>query len=283
MARIANVTASTLPQPDPDEGLFVAAVRARGHQVEVVAWDDATVDWASFELAVLRSTWNYVHHLDAFRSWLARASTQTRLENPPAAVQWNLDKRYLRELAAEGVSTVPTRFVERDDATPSSDVLADLDDVVIKPIISAGSFATDRFRLTQPGERARAVAFLDELRSAREMMVQPYQRAIDEVGERSLVFVDGVFTHAMKKRPRFLSGPIAVEGPLPASEAELALAKRLLARFESSLLYARVDVIADATGGLQLMELEITEPYLTLDRCPLALDAFVTAVCRRVG
>lgn len=283
MARIANVTASTLPQPDPDEGLFVAAVRARGHQIEVVAWDDGAIDWASFDLAVLRSTWNYVHHLDAFRSWLARASTLTRLENPPAAVQWNLDKRYLRELAAEGVPTVPTRFVERDDPTPSSDVLAELDDVVIKPIVSAGSFVTDRFRLTEPGERARAVAFLDEHRAVREMMVQPYQRAIDEVGERSLVFVDGAFTHAMRKRPRFLSGPIAVEGPLPASREELALAARLLARFESSLLYARVDVIADATGGLQLMELEITEPYLTLDRCPPALDAFVAAVCRRVA
>lgn len=283
MGRIANVTATSLPQPDPDEGIFVGALRARGHEVEVVAWDDASVDWRSFDLAVIRSTWNYVHHVDAFRDWLARVSEQTRLENPAASVRWNLDKRYLRELAERGVPIVPTHFVELEDATPSRDMLARFDDVVIKPAVSAGSFTTDRFRMGDAAERARAEAFLDEHRRTRVMMVQPYQTSIDHEGERSLVFVDGELTHMMKKRPRFLSGPIAIEGPIPSSSEERALAAQVLAPFDGKLLYARVDVVPSSTGELQLMELEITEPYLTLDHHPPALDAFVSAVCRRLG
>ena len=276
------MTATSLPQPDPDESIFVEGLRASGHDVAVVAWDDASIDWSVFDLAVIRSTWNYVHHLDAFRTWLAQVSSSTRLWNPADAVLWNLDKRYLSELAAQGIPTVPTQFVGQEDEPPSSAILGAFDDVVIKPAVSAGSFTTDRFRMGEFGERARAQAFLDVHRQTRVMMVQPYQTSIDHEGERSLVFIDGKLTHTMKKRPRFLSGPIAIEGPIPSSQAEVELAARVLKRFAGRLLYARVDLVPSASGDLQLMELEITEPYLMLDHCSAALQALVSAVCDRL-
>jgi O-ureido-D-serine cyclo-ligase len=108
VARIANVTATVLPQPDPDEASFLGEVRRLGHDVVVAAWDDPSIDWASFDLVVLRSTWNYVHHVEAFRAWLRRDDVRARVVNPAPFVLWNLDKRYLAELASRGVPVVKT-------------------------------------------------------------------------------------------------------------------------------------------------------------------------------
>jgi hypothetical protein len=278
---IANVTALTLPQPDPDEPGFIAALSGCGVEAEVVAWDDPAVDWSRYPLVVLRSTWNYIHKLEAFRAWLTRVSSITKLLNPAADVLWNLDKRYLRELASDGLAVVPTRWVEREDARSSAELLDGLVDVVIKPVVSAGSFSTDRFKL-EGAERERAIAFLDQQRAARAMMIQPYQPSIDSWGERSLVFIDGAFTHAMRKSPRFLGGPVVVEGPVEAAADELELATRLMRRFSGRLLYARVDLVRDNDGQPQLMELEITEPWLMLSRYPAADAAMAAAIARRL-
>jgi glutathione synthase/RimK-type ligase-like ATP-grasp enzyme len=290
MGRIANVTATKLPQPDPDEALFLGEVRGRGHEVLVAAWDDPSADWTSFDLLVLRSTWNYVHHVDAFRAWLQREDVRARVINPAPFVLWNLDKRYLAELASRGVPIVETVWVDHSLATPSRELLVPFEDVVIKPIVSAGSFATARFSLGSAAEREAAVKFLDAQRAERAMMIQPYQRTIETYGERSLVFVGGRLTHVMRKSPRFLSGPIQITGPFSASEAERALAAQVLDAAAASvrlaaskLAYARVDVIptddaAEGGGAPRLMELEITEPYLMLDRCPEALTAMGAAV-----
>jgi glutathione synthase/RimK-type ligase-like ATP-grasp enzyme len=295
MGRIANVTATKLPQPDPDEALFVREVERHGHEVGVCAWDDPSVDWASFDLLVLRSTWNYVQHVEAFRAWLQREEVRSRVVNPAPFVLWNLDKRYLAELAARGVPTVETVWVDHATATSSAELLAPFEDVVIKPIVSAGSFATARFSLAAGETREAAAQFLDRQRAERAMMLQPYQRSIEAYGERSLVFVAGELTHVMRKSPRFMSGPIEVTGPLPASAKERALAAAVLEAAAaivgggtSDLTYARVDVIHsdDPRGGggaPRLMELEITEPYLMLDRCPEALAAMGRAVGDRVA
>jgi hypothetical protein len=295
VARIANVTATKLPQPDPDEAAFLRVVQGHGHDVLVSAWDDPSVDWASFDLLVLRSTWNYVQHVEAFRTWLGRDEVRARVVNPAPFVLWNLDKRYLAELAARGVPIVETVWVDRADATPSHELLRPFEDVVIKPIVSAGSFATARFSLDGEEAREAAVRFLDAHRAERAMMLQPYQRSIETYGERSLVFVAGELTHVMRKSPRFLSGPIEVTGPLPVSEPELALAKRVLEAAAASvggaaseLTYARVDVIhaeptAAGPGATRLMELEITEPYLMFDRCLTGLAAMGRAIDSLAG
>lgn len=287
--RIANVTATVLPQPDPDEPLFLGEVRRLGHDVVVAAWDDLAIDWTSFELLVLRSTWNYVHHVEAFRAWLRREDVRARVVNPAPFVLWNLDKRYLAELASRGVPVVETVWVDSSVATPSRDLLAPFDDVVIKPVVSAGSFATARFSLQGEGDREAAAQFLDEQRALRATMVQPYQRSIEAHGERSLVFIAGELTHMMRKSPRFMSGPIDITGPLPASSEERAFAQQVLeaasacvGRLTSDLTYARVDVVqandSRANGALRLMELEIIEPYLMLDRSPAGLTALGRAV-----
>ena len=51
---------------DEDMPPLVHALEALGARVETPIWDDAAVDWARYDITVLRSTWDYVERIDEF-------------------------------------------------------------------------------------------------------------------------------------------------------------------------------------------------------------------------
>jgi glutathione synthase/RimK-type ligase-like ATP-grasp enzyme len=114
-------------------------------------------------------------------------------------------------------------------------------------------------------------------------MVQRHTPGFEDPGERALVWIDGELTHAVRKSPRFEGGAEQVSEALPLSREERALAEKAIARVEGELLYARVDVVADADGTLLVSELELMEPSLFLLQNPPALERFVRAIARRAG
>jgi glutathione synthase/RimK-type ligase-like ATP-grasp enzyme len=277
---VAIASATVLPLPDPDEAGLCAAIRALDADVRVLPWDDDAVDWAWADVVVIRSTWNYVARRDDFVAWAERVARTTRLHNPASIIRENTDKIYLSRLADQGIPVVPTLWLEQ--GCDAGDAIAqtrarDWADVVIKPRISAGSFQTQRFMLGDGGSAAAARAFLTEQLSQRAMMVQPYQARVDDTGERAIVVIDGEPLFATRKSPRFASGPLEVSAALDIEPDELALARRILSGFEP-LLYARVDLVRGEGGAPRLMELELTEPYLMLDRHPPALDRLARAI-----
>ena len=110
MPRLALATCAALPALDPDSATLLGPLEALDVHVTVAAWDDPAVDWAAFDLVVVRSTWDYTLDRTAFLAW---AAAVPRLLNPLPVLTWNTDKHYLRDLAAAGVPVVPTAFVER--------------------------------------------------------------------------------------------------------------------------------------------------------------------------
>ncbi|MEO0629094.1 MAG: hypothetical protein AAFY46_00005, partial [Planctomycetota bacterium] len=125
--RVAIATCVTLPEPDPDQQLMLDALTGAGLDASLAAWDDTSVEWASYDLAVIRSTWNYHEHLDEFKTWLDRASESTLLINPAPIVRWNLHKGYLRELEQAGLPIVPTAFVDAHQPADLPSILNDRD------------------------------------------------------------------------------------------------------------------------------------------------------------
>ena len=109
---IALVSARAAQGLDEDMPPLLGALRAAGADVHVVDWDDDSVDWARFDLALLRSTWDASIRLAEFLAWSERVAKLTTLLNPLAVICWNTDKRYMRDLARAGVPIVPTQFVE---------------------------------------------------------------------------------------------------------------------------------------------------------------------------
>jgi hypothetical protein len=151
--------------------------------------------------------------------------------------------------------------------------------VVLKPRVSAGSFATERFDLEHAAERASR--FLGEHLAARPMMLQPYQPTVETSGERSMIFIDGELTHHVRKSPRFSGEPVVVSDALPIERDLAELALRTLEPIEDAILYARVDMLRDDGERPMVMEVELCEPYLMLAKAPHALERLARAAVRR--
>ena len=277
--RVAIATCQRIPEPDRDEPLLLTALAAAGVDARVLAWDDEEAPFAEHDVVVLRSTWNYYQRVGNFVEWALRTGEKTHVLNPPTIVSWNARKTYLTDLEKSGIEIVPTEFVLKGPARSVRDILdaRGWDEVVIKPVVSAGSFRTERFSRSA---LADAQAFLDALVVNRDAMVQRWMPSVETYGERSLVWIDGEVTHAIRKTPRFSGGTEQVSGDVAIAEDERAFAERALRPFASELVYARVDMVRDAEGTLRLMELELIEPSLYFAQSRAALDRFVSALAR---
>ena len=58
--RIALISARAARATDEDMPPLEAALRDGGAETSIVDWDDATVDWGAFDLALLRSPTNSI-------------------------------------------------------------------------------------------------------------------------------------------------------------------------------------------------------------------------------
>jgi O-ureido-D-serine cyclo-ligase len=289
---VALVTAHPARGLDEDMPPLIAAFAAASVKAEIVDWDDGGIDWACFDLALLRSAWDYAERLPEFLAWVDRAAAATLLLNPPEVVRWNSDKHYLHELAYAGVPVVPTTFVEAGaDPQPILDEFLRREtcaEVVAKPAVGAGSRDARRHQRT---DTAEILAHLRPLLAAgRSMMLQPYLESVDRHGETALIFIEGRLSHAIRKGPLLPAGapstsrlfaPEEITPRIP-SGAELQVAERAMAQIPfGELLYARVDLIPDRTGDPRILELEITEPSLFLAYAPAA-PRFVRAALERL-
>lgn len=276
--KLRLATCRPLPEPDPDEDLLIAALAAAGIEATMCDWRDAG-HWRAAEPTVVRSTWDYIHHLDAFRDWVVRAAAAGPLWNPADVMLDNLDKRYLLGLAARGVPVVPTMLLERGRPADIAALAAarGWGAVVIKPSVGAGSFETHR----ADAGGAEAASICRRLLAERDVLVQPYMQSVDGYGERALVWIDGAFTHAVRKTPRFAADSELVSEALPITAAERAVGEAALAPLRDRLLYARVDVAPGPTGDPLVMELELVEPSLFLLQSPPALERLVAGIRRR--
>lgn len=293
---VALATAQAAVGFDADMPLLSSALTELGVAYEEVVWDDSTVDWSSFALVVLRSTWDYTARIGEFRAWIDRVSSATTLANSAELVHWNTDKHYLSEAEAAGLPIVPTVFVEPGGASATSlawstrlDEWLAGGDVVVKPCISAGSNDTSRH-----GERASALAHVAELTNVgRGTMVQPYLADVELHSETGLVYLGGAFSHAFAKGP-LLASERDMEAGLYAREqissrepsrTERDLGDRAMAwlteRF-GELLYARIDLLPSADGPV-IIELELTEPSLFLQTDEGAAVRAARAIAERLG
>ncbi len=270
--RVALATCAALPDLDADDRPLLAALRERGITARAAVWDDPAVDWASFDLVVLRSTWDYAERREEFVDW---ARSLSSVVNPVPVLEWNTDKeRYLTDLEASGIPIVPTSFVAPGSALDPRD-----EPFVVKPAVSAGGRSSARF---DPSDAQAARALVARIHAeGRVAMVQPYV----EAEEKGLVFVGGAYSHAVR---RDVPLPAASErrvlyldedlSPATASTGEQQLAGAAIACAPARVLYGRVDLLGGA-----VLELELTEPSLYLAFGDGAAERLARAIARTLG
>lgn len=286
MARtLAVVTNEILPDLDEDGRALVAALSARGVDARPAIWGDAAVDWAAFDGAVVRTTWDYTDDREGFVAWAYRVASTTRLANPADVLEQNTDKHYLVELARAGAPVVPSVVLEPGD-DPSAAALARAlgrpDELVVKPTVSAGSRDTGRYRVAdEAGALEGHIARL--LAAGRSVLAQPYLADIERRGETALIYLGDVFHHAVRKSA--LLGPSGalvdldrheVTEPSEATAAERAVGEVVLDAFgkRERLTYGRVDLVPGPGGEPLLLELELCEPDLFLRHDPASVERF---------
>lgn len=286
---IGLVTDENWPDlPESDQRL-AAELDRRGHVVEPVVWSDERVAYDRFDLLVIRACFEYHRDIDAFLDWVDERSRETlTLLNPASVVRWNHHKFYLRDLIEAGIPVLETEFVEAG-RTGLEDILEERnwEEAVVKPAIGTSSVGAWRTSLdAAPADASRFERALAE----GDLLVQAFAPEI-ETGERSMVFIDGTFSHAWRSVPaagefrshnQFGGTTKSYTPPDKIIDQARTVLEMASSRFDGqdTFAYARVDGI-ERNGTFVLMELELIEPYLGLGRNPRAAERLADAVLAR--
>lgn len=279
MRRVAFATCSQYPDGIEDDALVVSALRRRGLEVAWPLWTDPDVDWSDFAAVLPRTTWDYTARFPEFLAWLDR--NPGPVWNPADILRWNARKTYLFDLAAWGVPIIPTvPFSPYEDLGGAMEALG-WDLAVVKPVVGAG--ARNTWRVDARNASAVGLLLRDQ---GEDMLLQPYVPEI-VAGEWSLLYFDGAFSHALRKRPA--PGDFRVQAeyggdvvPEQAPQDMVEIGRMVLEAVGEPLPYARIDLVRTA-GGPRLVEAELIEPELFLRTDPGAPERFAEALARRVG
>src|SRR5262249_13648737 len=120
----------------------------------------------------------------------------------------------------------------------------------------------------------------------RGILVQPFLPEIQRDGELSLLFFDGVFSHAVRKRPK--AGEFRVQFSFGGSHESVQVSEELIEQARDCIArapalpgFARVAGVAKP-GAFLLMELEVFEPLMFLSSHPEAPGRFARAIEKRL-
>lgn len=284
--RVALVTCAAYPHLYDDDLLLASELERLGVSARPAVWSDESVDWSSFDALVIRSLWDYFERIDEFRTWLdARIAGRTRMINSGDILDWNYDKRYLKDLREAGMSVVPTMCIGRGEEADVAALARERgwNEIVVKPTISGGAFRTYRFFVDDaPGYTKE----INDILTDRGVIVQPFLQEIESKGEVSILFFDGVYSHAVCKRAK--PGEYRVQFQFGGTEERIEVEPELVEQARAFVMaapslpvYARVDGIV-RDGQFLLMELEVFEPLMFLSSDPEAPRRFARAVQGRL-
>ena len=269
-----------------EDALLSNLLEELGISYELLAWSDPDVDWSRFTHVLIKSTWDYFDYYPEFLVWLDKLEALgTSVLNPVATLRWNSSKNYLLELKAKGYPCVAGQILPKGMVT-TLEALHDalgFETLVVKPLVSGG--AKNTLKITR-GAGKELEDKIASLLQEEDFLVQPYIPEIVAVGEYSLIFFNGVFSHAVLKSPavddfrvqHYYGGTIQEITP---DSKMLASAQVLVADFAKDSLYARVDGVV-IEGVFHLMELELIEPYLFLGLSEKAIPNYKSALQKRL-
>jgi glutathione synthase/RimK-type ligase-like ATP-grasp enzyme len=282
MKRCAFLSMDNLEDFFSYDHLLFEPLKAVGWLAEEVSWRKPDVDWNSYDAVVIRTTWDYQDNVEAFLACLQRIdASSAQLQNSFKIVEWNISKRYLRDLQNQGIHIVPTLWFD-------SFSLAELQlgfnyfntsEIVLKPLVSANADHT--YRLT-PENLNNQAEQLQAVFAQREFMLQPFLSGIVDEGEYSLFYFAGHYSHSILKQPG--AGDFRVQeehgGKLKSiqpCEEMLTTARHCLAALPEDVLYARVDLVRHKKE-FAVIEIELIEPSLYFNMDTSSPQRFVDAL-----
>ncbi|MSS83713.1 glutathione synthetase [Actinomycetaceae bacterium WB03_NA08] len=297
--RVTLATAASMPNLYADETGLLDALADRGMDPHIAVWNDPAVDWDNAGLVVIRSVVDYAADRNGFLEW---TRSLPRVLNHADVLEWNSDKHYLNELAERGLPTIPTTWLSASRGYSKHQVhsrFPAFGDFVVKPAVSSGVRDIGRYSSTSILGRQAAIAQVMELLGeGRDVMIQRYEETVETQGERSLIFFNGIISHAVDKgallTPAQVTEDEVQQVPVEAHSAtdqelrwgeqiRLVLHEYVRERMgrDEQFLFNRVDLVPDGKGSFVVMEVALVDADLYLNAAPRALGNFADAISVR--
>ncbi len=273
---IHMLTCNELPDLNEDDCVLRDKLLERGHSVTVGLWSDP-VEVRSNTVVLIRSCWDYWKQPDYFIDCLRRIDRKAPLWNTPRLVEWNSDKLYLERFGAF-VPIIPTIF-----PTFKWQNIPDWegDEFIVKPRVSNAGNGVVRLPMSSLADVLKAAPDFPK-----QVMIQSFVKEIGEVGEYSMIYIGGNFSHCVHKIPgkgdfrvqHMYGGSYELKTP---DDELLSVAKKAYKHILEEALYARLDFIP-YQGKYCLSEAELIEPWLHFKECPAAADRMINALETRL-
>ncbi len=270
-----------------EDNLLIKGFEAQGFQASPVVWNDPNVDWNQFDIALIRSTWDYLDASELFLNVLSKIEASScRLFNPLSAVRWNMDKHYLLDLEKWGVPIIPTYLSSHVELDTLHKLFVEnqWQTVILKPTVGLGGSNTHRVPLDQLENT------LTELRASQplsEYLIQPFIENIVTEGEWSFIYFNRQLSHVLLKKPAINDYRVQgiYGGTIRASEPQsrdLLQAQAVLDRLPFDILYARLDFVRVGSQP-SVMEVELIEPIFSFNLVPESIGRLVNATQIKLG
>ena len=277
--KVALLSMDSLKNFHPYDKLLIEPMKTLGWLAEEVSWRNERINWADYDAVIVRSTWDYQNDAEEFISVLEKINSVSYLENDLELMKWNMNKNYLFQLKQKGVTIVDTIWEKSFNPVLAINYFErlDTDEIIIKPNVSAN--ADNTFRLSKEKLKEQS-SNLEKIFAQREFMVQPFLNNIIDEGEYSLFFFDGKFSHSVLKKPKEKDFRVQEEHggniqPIKVSSDVIMIAENIIKKLSTIPLYGRVDLVRTKQNEFALMELELIEPSLYLNKdvdAPLRLS-----------
>ena len=281
---ILIATCRDYPAPTPSLEALLQALRSLGVEVGHRIWAETPIEtFLAADLVLPLCCWDYHADPKRFAAWVdALDQHGARLVNDADVLRWNLRKTYLLEMAADGLAVPKTFHLPMTNAGAIEACMRreGWNSAILKPVSGQSGYGVQKLDL---GNRPDWV--LDGLGGG-EALLQAFQFDIGTLGETTLTFIDGVFSHAIRRRLKpgewranlqFGATPEAFD-PNPETIEE---ARGYLGSAPRLPVYARVDGLA-RVDGFMLMELELIEPYLYFEFVPGRAERLAQALLSRL-
>lgn len=293
MTRVAILRCGKLPSfvnwevPNLDElfeedNLLLHGFEAQGFQAKPIVWNRPNIDWNQFDIALIRSTWDYLDAREQFLQVLSQIEASScRLFNPLAAVRWNIDKHYIFDLEKWGVPIIPTYLASNVETDALHAPLTDqqVQTVVLKPTIGLGGANSYRVPLDELND---TLTTLRISQPQHEYLVQPFIESIVTEGEWSFIYFNRQLSHVLLKKPA--PNDYRVQGiyggtvrPAKPSPHDLLQAEAVIAKLPFDILYARLDFVR-VGNQLSVIEIELIEPILCFNLVPESIVRLADAI-----
>lgn len=283
MRKVALITYSDQSRLNNSDKLLVKPFYKHGFIIDAIPWDKKDVIWNSYEIVILRSSWDYHYRIPEFITWLEYLNEKrVNLWNPIKIIKWNMNKKYLLDLEKKGVLIIPTLILNKDTIKSVKNSINNKKwkEIIIKPVYGASAYKISKIT-RDPSTRSFYSLVRDDMMND-DLLVQPFIREITTIGEFSFIFFNKKFSHAIHKKPKrneFRSQPEfgGSEALYQPTIQQISQAQKILHLVDSPLIYARVDGLIIKNKFI-LMELELIEPYLYFEKKGGSAEKFVESV-----